>query len=77
MKSAPTHPPRDREGGMESLWVRIKGRVVTAGDITVRVCHRPPDQEDQMDKAIYKQIAAASHLQALVFMGAFKHPGIS
>ena len=29
----------------ESLWVRIKGRVGT-GDVTVRVCYRPPDQED-------------------------------
>lgn len=77
MKSVPTHPPRDREGGMESLWVRIKGRAVTRGDITVRVCHKPPDQEGQMDKAIYKQRAAASHSQALVFMGAFSHPGIS
>jgi len=29
----------------ESLWIRIQGRAV-AGDITVGVCYRPPNQED-------------------------------
>ena len=34
----------------ESLRVRIKGRAGT-GDITVGVCYRPPNQEDQADEA--------------------------
>ncbi|GAB0208910.1 hypothetical protein GRJ2_003356700 [Grus japonensis] len=48
----------------ESLWVRIKGRT-GAGDIIVGVCYRPPDQEDRVDEALYRQIGAAS----------FKSPG--
>jgi len=52
----------------KSLWVRIKGRAGT-GDIILGVCYRPPNQEDQVDKALYRQIEAASHSQALVLMG--------
>ncbi|GAB0209401.1 hypothetical protein GRJ2_003405800 [Grus japonensis] len=59
----------------ESLWVRIKGRA-GAGDIIVGVCYRPPDQGDQADEALYRQIGAASHSQALVLMGDFNHPDI-
>jgi len=59
----------------ESLWVRIKGRAGT-GDIIVRVCDRPPDQEDWVDEALCRQIGAASPSQALVLMGDFNHPNI-
>ena len=59
----------------KSLWVRIKGRAGT-GDIIVGVCYRPPDQEDQADEALYRQIGAASCSQALVLMGDFNHPDI-
>ncbi|GAB0184141.1 hypothetical protein GRJ2_000879400 [Grus japonensis] len=59
----------------ESLWVRIKGRA-GAGDITVGVCYRPPDQGDGADEALYRQIGAASRSQALVLMGDFNHPDI-
>ncbi|GAB0185725.1 hypothetical protein GRJ2_001037800 [Grus japonensis] len=59
----------------ESLWVRIKGRV-GAGDIIVGVCYRPSNQEDRADEALYRQIGAASHSQALVLMGDFSHPNI-
>ncbi|GAB0205472.1 mitochondrial enolase superfamily member 1 [Grus japonensis] len=59
----------------ESLWVRIKGRA-GAGDIIVGVCYRPPDQGDQADEALYRQIGAASRSQALVLMGDFNHPDI-
>ncbi|GAB0204924.1 hypothetical protein GRJ2_002958000 [Grus japonensis] len=59
----------------ESLWVRIKGSA-GAGDIIVGVCYRPPDQGDQADEALYRQIGAASHSQALVLMGDFNHPNI-
>ncbi|GAB0209762.1 hypothetical protein GRJ2_003441900 [Grus japonensis] len=59
----------------ESLWVRIKGSTGT-GDIIVGVCYRPPNQEDQVDEALYRQIGAASRSQALVLMGDFNHPNI-
>ncbi|GAB0206600.1 mitochondrial enolase superfamily member 1 [Grus japonensis] len=59
----------------ESLWVRIKGSAGT-GDIIVGVCYRPPDQGDRADEALYRQIGAASHSQALVLMGDFNHPDI-
>ena len=59
----------------ESLWVRIKGRAGTR-DIIVEVCYRPADQEDREDEALYRQIGAASHSQALVLMGDFNHPDI-
>ena len=49
----------------ESLCVRIKGRVGTR-DIRLGVCYRPPDQEDQADKALYRETEAASYLQGLV-----------
>ncbi|GAB0199565.1 hypothetical protein GRJ2_002421900 [Grus japonensis] len=61
----------------ESLWVRIKERA-GKGDIIVGVCCRPPDQEEQVDQALYRQIGAASglNLPALVLMGDFSHPDI-
>ena len=40
------------------------------------VCYRPPNQEDRADEALYRQIGAASHSQALVLMGDFNHPNI-
>jgi len=44
----------------ESLWFKIKGRAGT-GDITVGVCYRAPDQDEQEDEALYKQTGEASH----------------
>ncbi|GAB0203910.1 high affinity cAMP-specific and IBMX-insensitive 3',5'-cyclic phosphodiesterase 8B [Grus japonensis] len=46
------------------------------GDIIVGVCYRPPDQGDRVDEALYRQIGAASHSQALVLMGDFNHLAI-
>ncbi|GAB0206304.1 hypothetical protein GRJ2_003096000 [Grus japonensis] len=37
---------------------------------------RPPDQGDQADEALYRQIGTASCSQALVLMGDFNHPDI-
>ncbi|GAB0203869.1 mitochondrial enolase superfamily member 1 [Grus japonensis] len=59
----------------ESLWVRIKGSA-GAGDIIAGVCYRPPEQGDRADEALYRQIGAASHSQALVLMGDLNHPDI-
>jgi len=43
----------------------------------VCVYYRPPDQEDEIDAAFYKQLQAASQSQALVLMGDFNHPDTS
>jgi len=37
----------------------------------------PPDQEEEVDEAFYKQLQTASQSQALVLMGHFNHPDIS
>jgi len=47
------------EEQVESLWVRIKGQAHTS-DITVGVYYRPPDQEEEVDEAFYRQLQAAS-----------------
>lgn len=54
------------------LWVRIKGRTGT-GDILVGVSNRSLKQDDQPDESLYRQIGAASHLQALVLVEDFSN----
>ena len=61
--------------GVESLWVRIKGQP-HMGDVIVGVYYRPPDQEEEVDEAFYRQLQAASQSQAQVLMGDFNHPNI-
>jgi len=68
--------PGADEEQLDSLWVRIKGQP-HMGDIIVGVYYRPPDQEEEVDEAFYKQLQAASQSQALVLMGDFNHPDIS
>ncbi|GAB0187348.1 hypothetical protein GRJ2_001200100 [Grus japonensis] len=63
------------EESTKSLWVKIKGRAGT-GDTIVGVCYRPPDQEDGVNEALYRQTGAASCSQVLVLMGDFNHPNI-
>jgi len=41
----------------------------------VGVYYRPPDQEEEIDEAFYRQLEVAS--QALVLTGDFNHPDIS
>ncbi|GAB0182177.1 hypothetical protein GRJ2_000683000 [Grus japonensis] len=36
----------------------------------------PPDQEEEVDEAFYRQLEVASRSQALVLMGDFNHPDI-
>lgn len=48
---------RDEEP-TKSLWISIKGSAGT-GEITVGVCYGPPNQEDRVDEALYRQIGAA------------------
>ena len=51
----------------EILWVRVKGKAKEV-DTVVRLCYRLPYQEGQVDKALYKQIGAASHSQNMVHL---------
>jgi len=59
----------------DSLWVRMKERT-GKGDIIMAVSYRPPDQEEQVNQAFYRQMGAASHSQTLVLVGDFNHPNI-
>ncbi|GAB0182058.1 hypothetical protein GRJ2_000671100 [Grus japonensis] len=45
------------------------------GDIVVGVYYRPPDQDEEVDEAFYRQLEVALR-QALVLMGDFNHPDI-
>lgn len=38
---------------VESLWVRIRGQTSTHS-VVAGVCYRPPDQEEEADKPIFK-----------------------
>jgi len=64
------------EERVESLWARIKGQP-HMGDTIVGVYYRPPDQEQEVDEAFYRQLKVASQSQALGLMGDFNHPDIS
>ena len=44
---------------VESLWVRIKGQA-GMGYTVVGVYYRPPDQDEEADKAFYRHLIAAS-----------------
>ncbi|CAM5095768.1 unnamed protein product [Natator depressus] len=59
----------------DSLWVKFKS-VSNKGDVVVGVCYRPPDQEDEVDEAFFRQLMEVTTLQALVLMGDFNHPDI-
>ena len=52
----------------ESLRIKIK-KQTSMGDIVVDFCYRPPDQEEQVDEALYRQLEVAPCSQALVVMG--------
>ena len=47
------------EERVKSLWIRTKGQPHT-GDNFVGVYYRPPDQEEEVDEAFYKQMKPAS-----------------
>jgi len=40
----------------------------------VGVCYRAPDQDEQTDEALYRQIGETLLSKALVLMGNFSHP---
>ncbi|GAB0207135.1 mitochondrial enolase superfamily member 1 [Grus japonensis] len=53
----------------------MKGQA-NMGDTVVGVYYRPPDQEEEVDEAFYRQVEVASQSQALVLMGDLNHPDI-
>ncbi|GAB0207763.1 hypothetical protein GRJ2_003242000 [Grus japonensis] len=53
----------------------MKGQA-NMGDTVVGVDYRPPDQEEEVNEAFYRQLEVASRSQALVLMGDFNHPDI-
>jgi len=60
------------EERVESLWVRNKGQVHTV----VGVYYRPPDQEEKVNEAFYRQLKVASQSHIFVLIGDFSHPDI-
>lgn len=57
----------------ETLWVSSKEKT-GKGDIVVGICYRLPDQEVQVDEALYSQPEVVSGSQALVFLGSIQPP---
>lgn len=66
---------RTGDKAVESLWVRIRRQTIT-GDAVPGVCYRPPDREEEVDEAFFRQSEKASQLQALVLVRDFNHPSI-
>ena len=54
----------------------IKERTGQGDFIVGIICCTPPDQEEEMDEALYRQIGAASCSQALVVMEDFIHSSV-
>ncbi|RMC10100.1 hypothetical protein DUI87_12898 [Hirundo rustica rustica] len=63
------------EDGVECLWVIIKGKANEA-DILLGVCYCPPNQEEEMDNLLYKQLENVSGSSALFLIGDFNLPDI-
>jgi len=42
----------------------------------VGVCYRPPNQDEEVDKMIYKQLGGVSRSLALVLLGDFNFPDV-
>lgn len=50
---------------------RIKAKASKA-DIIVGVCHRPPKQDEEVNKTLYRQLGEVSRSILLVLVGDFK-----
>ena len=62
---------QQRTSGQE---LRIR-RQTSIGDVT-GVCQRPPDEEEEVDEAFFRQLEKPSQSQALGLMGGFNHLSI-
>ena len=63
------------DDGVESLWVRIKVKA-SKTDITMGVCYRPPNQDEKVDKTLYRQLGEISRSLPIVPMGDLNFPNI-
>ncbi|KAF4797049.1 hypothetical protein TURU_077966 [Turdus rufiventris] len=57
------------DDGVECLWVRIKGKTSKA-DILLGVYH-PPNQEEEVNNLLYRQLENVSGSSALALVGDF------
>lgn len=55
--------------------MRIKWQA-NISDTNVDAYYRPPDREEEADKAFHRQLKVASQSEALVLMGDFNHANI-
>ncbi|GAB0189143.1 hypothetical protein GRJ2_001380200 [Grus japonensis] len=62
----------DCDDKVECLWVRMRGKVSKA-DMLLRVCYRPPNQDEE---AFYKRLAEVLQAPALVLVGDFNFPDV-
>ncbi|GAB0206658.1 hypothetical protein GRJ2_003131400 [Grus japonensis] len=71
----------DGDNRVKCLWVtrtrtvRIRGKVNKA-DIMVGVCYRPPNQDEEADDILYRQLGEVSRSPVLVLMGDFNLPDV-
>ena len=65
----------DGNNRVETLWVRIKVKA-NKTDTVMGVCYRPPNQEEEMDKTLYRQLGEVSRSLPLVLVGDFNFPDI-
>jgi len=63
----------DGDDRAESLWVRIKAKA-NKTDIIVEVCYRPPNQDEEVDKTLYRQLGEVSRSLPLIPGGDFNFP---
>lgn len=57
----------------ENLWGRISWQINLA-EVVVGFCYRPPDQEEEVDEAAFRQLEEASLSQAMFLMVGFQPP---
>ena len=65
----------DGDDRVEILWVRIKAKA-SKTDIIMGVCYRLPNQDEEVDKTLYKQLGEVSRSLPLVLVGDFNFPDI-
>ena len=65
----------DSDDRVESLWVRIKAKA-NKTDIIMGVCYRSPNQNEEVDKTLYRQLGEVSRSLPLVLMRDLNFPDI-
>lgn len=75
LSSSQGEAAKNDEDRVKSLWIRIRWKANKA-DILVGVCHRPCNQEEEVNELFSKQLADTSQSLALVFLGDFILPDV-